>query len=393
LNSSEAFCNTLDVVPNAADSQSQCLDVSMTPAIKQILPTEPLDQDQTLNIISITLDEPTCGTQGIGLEANELIYGVSPGSIGTASGGGVNAPLVATGGVVGVKQTCTDDGCQLVSLDRLKINVANMTIAGAQLANVVITNTASAPITQLLNPDNPGPGVAANSLTLFVEGDLNGVRVSSVVKNSAGLRLTATSTGFNLVGGLSITNVGATGHALPITVAANVSGTPATGQALACASESGLQRLFGFEDGLSWSSSHATLSQVTSPVTQGCGALGINGQGYIPITSSRFGTQGLSVTSALSVDLFIPGNQPNQNWLGALQMYLTCPSGNAFNEYIGQVDLTGKPQNHYSTLRYPIPSVVRSTLLQPLSDCFFGFALNVNQTGHTWILDNLRFTQ
>jgi hypothetical protein len=33
-----------------------------------------------------------------------------------------------------------------------------------------------------------------------------------------------------------------------------------------------------------------------------------------------------------------------------------------------------------------------STLAQPLKDCSFSFALNVNATGQRWILDNLRFT-
>ena len=70
----------------------------------------------------------------------------------------------------------------------------------------------------------------------------------------------------------------------------------------------------------------------------------------MPINGYPFVASGLTLNSALSVDLFIPNNQPNQNYLGALQMYLTCPSVNAFNEYIGQVELTGKPQNAYSTL-------------------------------------------
>ena len=136
----------------------------------------------------------------------------------------------------------------------------------------------------------------------------------------------------------------------------------------------------------------ASLSLVTSPVTQGCGALGIQGQGYMPINSNPFVASGLTLNSAVSVDLFIPNNQPNQFYLGALQMYLTCPSVNAFNEYIGQVELTGKPQNAYSTLRFPLPSQVTNTLKQGASDCSWGFALNANQTNRTWILDNLRFT-
>ena len=167
---------------------------------------------------------------------------------------------------------------------------------------------------------------------------------------------------------------------------------PTTAQNAACAAESSLQRLFGFEDVQRWTSTQAALSLVTSPLTQGCGALGVSGQGYIPINGGTFTTSGLATKAAASVDLFIPTNQPNQSYLGALQMYLSCPSGNVFNQYIGQVELTGKPQNQYSTLRFPLPSVTLSTLARPLNDCSFSFALNVNPTGRTWILDNLRFT-
>jgi DNA mismatch repair protein MutH len=56
------------------------------------------------------------------------------------------------------------------------------------------------------------------------------------------------------------------------------------------------------------------------------------------------------------------------------------------------VELTGKPQNKFSTLRFPLPAATVNTLGRPLNDCFFTIALNVNQTGKRWILDNLRFT-
>ena len=112
----------------------------------------------------------------------------------------------------------------------------------------------------------------------------------------------------------------------------------------------------------------------------------------MPINGDGFSTVGLNPTVAVSVDLFVPSSQPNPFWTGALQMFLSCPSANVFNQYIGQVELTGKPQNRYSTLRFPLPAATQSTLAQSLSDCAFSFALNVNQTNRTWILDNLRFT-
>ena len=63
-----------------------------------------------------------------------------------------------------------------------------------------------------------------------------------------------------------------------------------------------------------------------------------------------------------------------------------------FNNYIGQVELTGLPQNQYSTLRFPLPSSTVSTLTTQLNDCSFTLAINVNATGKNWLFDNLRFT-
>jgi hypothetical protein len=232
----------------------------------------------------------------------------------------------------------------------------------------------------------------ADALTFAVNGKMNGADAVFFASNNAPMRVDVTTPAFRLTGQLALDNLGPGGSSLPITVGVDTRGTPATAATSACASASGRARLFGFEDVQAWSSSQAALSLVTSPVTQGCGALGVRGQGFMSINGAAFTTSGLVTNSAASVDLFIPTNQPNPSWLGALQMYLSCPSGNVFNQYIGQVELTGKPTGRYSTLRFPLPAVTRSTLAQALSDCSFSFALNVNATGQAWSLDNLRFT-
>jgi hypothetical protein len=63
-----------------------------------------------------------------------------------------------------------------------------------------------------------------------------------------------------------------------------------------------------------------------------------------------------------------------------------------FNQYIGEVELTGLPQAAFSSLRFPLPPATVATLQRGLQACKFSFALNVNATGQTWELDNLRFT-
>ncbi len=365
-----------------------CSDLSKVGAIDTIKPTLPQDsppnvpteiRDGVVQLFQVIAPDPNCNIQASALTA----YDLTPGALGQATGAGTTVPFSMTRGFA------TFNGNRL---NDLSINIADLTVAGTHITNALVMNTFPAKL-KIGDPDNPShTGIAAGNLQLRVIGLVGGVPEIYNVHNDTDLDMILSGTALKLSGTLSFTDVDPQGNPLPISVTFSMPGTPSTPATKACATASPRDRLFGFEDPQSWSSTVATLSLVTSPVTQGCGALGIQGQGYMPINSNPFVASGLTLNSALSVDLFIPNNQPNQFYLGALQMYLTCPSLNAFNEYIGQVELTGKPQNAYSTLRFPLPSQVTNTLKQGASDCSWGFALNANQTNRTWILDNLRFT-
>jgi len=228
-------------------------------------------------------------------------------------------------------------------------------------------------------------------LRLIIEGDVAGTRSLIRVTNDIPIAVDTDDTKLAIVGQIKVLGRDAGGKVLPVTAGINVLAGAADPQTTQCLGFTARQQLFGFENVEQWSSSVGAVHAVTSPITQGCSALGVDGQGFIPIEGGPFSTAGLTVTPAISVDLFIPDHQPNPFWLGALQTYLTCPSDNFFNQYIGQVELTGKPQNRFSTLRFPLPIAIANMLRQPRNDCFFSLALNVNQTNRTWIIDNLRF--
>jgi hypothetical protein len=212
------------------------------------------------------------------------------------------------------------------------------------------------------------------------------------VQNSAPIPVDAMASGLRMTGALDIRGLSPTQGAVPVTVTFDAQGQPATSAQQTCASATPTEVLFGFDSAAGWSSSPAAVAEVAAPTTQGCGALTVSGQGYMLITGDVFSTARITRAAALSVDLFIPDHQPNPFWLGNLQGFLTCPSGNVFNQYIGQVELTGKAQKRYSTLRFPLPAAVFATLGRALDDCSLSFGLNVNATGKNWLFDNLRFT-
>jgi hypothetical protein len=366
-----------------------CVDTTQLSALNWIQPPS-TDFSRLVGIINMNVGDRRC------IQAPPaLLFDVVPGLIATGTGGGVTAAVTALRGQAGVAQSCSGGGdvCLTTALDDFHADLADTTVEGVSLTNLKVATVLPAPLATITDPlDGTFLGIPAGELQLRVVGKMNGADTLFSAVNSSPWRVDVSAAAFHISGQLELNNLGPGGSALPITIVADASGTPATAQSTACSAESSLARLFGFEDVQGWTSTQGTLSLVTSPLTQGCGALGVSGQGYIPITGGAFTTSAVTPNAAASVDLFIPGSQPNPSYLGALQMYLSCPSGNVFNQYIGQVELTGKPQNHYSTLRFPLPPATSSTLGRPLKDCSFGFALNVNPTGQRWILDNLRFT-
>lgn len=371
----------LSIVPSPTPP-SDCFDLSIKEAISLVGPPAP-DRDRSVQVLRIAAD-PNCAPTN---KFNSF-FDFKPGLIGQGTAGVTTAQITAASGFAALSRGCPS--CQFNRIENMRINIANTTIAGTPLTNVVVQTTTGAAMQPM---DASGRNVIApGQLKLSVVGSVNGVPSLYTVENQDQWFVSASGPALRIQGDLDILDSGSNGLPLEVKVSIDAPGTPASTQTTACDGATPRDRLFGFEDVQSWSSTNASLSLVTSPLTQGCGALGVAGVNFLQINGATFSTAGLTVQPGLSVDLFIPNNQPNPFFIGNLQVLLSCPSGGVNNQFIGQIALTGKPLNQYSTLRFPLPSQTISTLRTPLNDCSFNFGLNVNQTNRTWILDNLRFT-
>jgi hypothetical protein len=151
-----------------------------------------------------------------------------------------------------------------------------------------------------------------------------------------------------------------------------------------------VQGVFGFETPGGWQSS-APLSPSSTRKTEGQFGLSVGGSGYRLVTSTPFSTPTAPTGPTLRVDFFLPANQPNPFYLGAVQAFASCPSANLFNVYIGQAELTGRPTNAFSTLAFPLPPTIQAAFSQVHNDCSVSFGLNTNATAVAPVLDNLRF--
>ena len=149
--------------------------------------------------------------------------------------------------------------------------------------------------------------------------------------------------------------------------------------------------VFGFEDPTQWRSSVALSSSTTH--TEGGQSLGVRAKGYTEVTSAALSSL-TGVTGTLAVDVLLPTQQPNPFWYGSVQLLVSVPSKGINNQFIGQVDVTGRPLNQFFELDFNLPqSLVNTLQAGGYSDFRVKLVANVpfNATG-TYLFDRLRFS-
>jgi len=338
------------------------------------------------NVANVELNDSESACQAEADNLGTSAYGVGAGPIGSFSMQGTTTALTSKGGFATLKTSCDSTGEFCVTkLKSLKVQLADVTVAGLTLhnpeANLVTSASTNFGTTSL----------PVNAVKLSIEGDITGMgRARTVWSNPQPMTLSTSGTNASLSGAFSATvNTSLIGTA---SLTGNISITASTTSPNAgCANQSTLQQLLGFETTADWSSPQVPLSLTTSRKTQGCFGMQVGGGNYRTLNSVPFATPLPGTTGTLGLDVFNPPNPPNPFWLGAVQMYLSCPSANFNNQYIGQVELTGKPLNAFSTLNFPIPAPILSVLQGSHPDCFFSIAVNANATPTPPVLDNLRF--
>jgi hypothetical protein len=150
--------------------------------------------------------------------------------------------------------------------------------------------------------------------------------------------------------------------------------------------------LFGFENGDNWSYKGAPYTMTEIPVTEGKTSLAIASGSYQSITSQPCDTSLLlDVGATMLLDVYLPSAPSNPNWLGAVQMYVSIPSANLNNAWIGQNDLTGLASGRFTTLQFTLPAAVVAALKEDHADVSFSFAVNGPSSAEAFHLDNLRF--
>jgi len=148
----------------------------------------------------------------------------------------------------------------------------------------------------------------------------------------------------------------------------------------------------GFERSGAWTSPQGSVSLVGSPVTQGSQALAVvPSKGYTELDSVAFSSAGLPPIQKVSLDVYLPSNQPNPNWYGQVSIVFTIPSARIYSQYAGPMPLTGLKTGAYNTVSTTLPAAVQRALGYGETDISVAIQLNVPANTSTYYLDNLRF--
>lgn len=141
-----------------------------------------------------------------------------------------------------------------------------------------------------------------------------------------------------------------------------------------------------------WVPSLGTTSLNKVTFTEGIGATSVNASGYVNLSSVPMESWFLpQIGDQMKVEVYVPpAGQPNPNWLGAVQAYITIPGTWQVNQYLGQVELTPGGTG-WRTATFSIPSAIKASLLTQQTGIRFGIGVNTPNGSPPVLLDNLRF--
>lgn len=145
--------------------------------------------------------------------------------------------------------------------------------------------------------------------------------------------------------------------------------------------------ILGFEDASTW---HGPGSVTSSAVfSQGAASLAVDPPGsYARYTSDAFELTGQ--LRSIALDFQLPGTPPNPSWNGSVQVFVTCAQRSVSLEFVGQVDLAGKPPGVFSQLQFPVPATLRTKLGSGCSNLKVTIGINAPSGSAQYLIDNLR---
>lgn len=151
--------------------------------------------------------------------------------------------------------------------------------------------------------------------------------------------------------------------------------------------------VFGMDDPAKWIIPvDQTVVASTDNKVEGTASFSVTPSGYKILESSAVDQSAVGGTNFVSFAVFVPSLQSNPYWVGAVQVYVECPSRGLWNQWVGQVELTNLAKDTWQIGRLPLPVFVTQQLQgATYSDLKVRIAVNLNPGSGNLGLDDFRF--
>ncbi len=155
--------------------------------------------------------------------------------------------------------------------------------------------------------------------------------------------------------------------------------------------------ILGFESLEAWNppawDQTAYTKMLSTDKVEGASALAVTTNGYKVLESAPLGNKDLGGTAKINWSMKVSSQQPNPWWVGQVQIYMSCPSRNFWNQMIGFVDLTALPKDQWGRHAVSIPASIANALQgATFSDLQVMVIFNLNAGAGPILLDDMGFT-
>lgn len=155
--------------------------------------------------------------------------------------------------------------------------------------------------------------------------------------------------------------------------------------------------ILGFESLEAWnppSWDYASyMKMLSTDKVEGASALAVTTNGYKVLESAPLSQTDLGGTGRINWAMKVSSQQPNPWWVGQVQIYMSCPSRNFWNQMIGFVDLTPLAKDQWGRSSVTIPASIANALQgATFSDLRVMVIFNLNAGAGPILLDDMSFT-
>lgn len=135
-----------------------------------------------------------------------------------------------------------------------------------------------------------------------------------------------------------------------------------------------------------------SISENARQTTYGEVSLQMDGDNYRTFASSTVSTDEiLAGSTSLGMDVYVDSDQSNIYWIGAIQLFVHCPSAGVYNAYQGQIELSELVQDEFVPVEFPLNSAALETIASTYDDFSIRLSVLTNSGSAPILVDNIWF--